>query len=53
MKKRGMHGYLNDAHPKPTQDAFVNNFKQLRIHEVALKDEKAKGKNVNIQKQLD
>ena len=36
MKSRGMGGVLDESHPKPTRDAFVNNFKSLRENERAL-----------------
>lgn len=43
MRARGMAGFLCEGHPKPTQDAFVGNFRQLRLHEDRLRAEKAKG----------
>jgi hypothetical protein len=36
MKMKGMGGVLDESHPKPTRDAFVSNFKNLRENERAL-----------------
>ena len=36
MERRGMCGILDESQPKPTRDAFVTNFRNLRQNEGAL-----------------
>ena len=36
MVAKKMNGYLNEEHPKPTRDGFVENFKKLRKNEKTL-----------------
>ena len=38
MEEQGMHGTLDESHPKPTRDQFVDNFMKLKEQKKALMD---------------